>query len=131
MRERGRERREGGRGEEREGGRGKREGGRDGEITPMKACFMYPTPTHPVSLDTRKSCSSCLTCCTLRGDSHVHTHTYIHTYTRTYIHTYTHTYIHPYTHTYIHPYKMQKKNANHLAATKWSRSPGRARMPVH
>ena len=29
--------------------------------------------------------------------------------------------------------QMQMQNANHLAATctKWSRSPGRARMPVH
>ena len=33
---------------------------------------------------------------------------------------------------YIHTYQyMQMQNANHLAATKWSRSPGRARMPVH
>ena len=30
-----------------------------------------------------------------------------------------------YIHTCVHA------NANHLAATEWSRSPGRARMPVH
>ena len=46
----------------------------------------------------------------------------------TYIHNNT-TYIHTYIHTCIHTCK-KNENAN-LAATEWSRSPGRARMPVH
>ena len=50
------------------------------------------------------------------------------TYVHTYIHTYIRTYVHTYIHTYIHTHMQKKFNA--IAATRWSCSPGRARMPV-
>ena len=46
------------------------------------------------------------------------------------VHNYVHSRLHKCKYIHIHTYIHTKKNAN-LAATRWSHSPGRARMPVH
>ena len=59
---------------------------------------------------------------------------HIHTYTSVTVWTVRLTHIHTYTSVTVWTVRLthiQNANANHLAATKWSRSPGRARMPVH